>query len=201
MLEIVGQTLQAAVSLLDVRSKLLLRHAERAAAALLWKAAGGACLGLGVLVGLSAAAIAAAPHWGWPTVLGLIAAVFFVGGFVAWGIAASRLRPRPDPEAEELERQAEHWASVLSPPKPKTDRSESSSASPARSSLGRVDAALRSLQRSAKDPVTVASAAFAAAAVLGPFRALRAAAKIAAAASAARSVARAVRDTQSTRVP
>lgn len=200
MLEVIGQTLQATVSLLDVRAKLLLRHTERAAVALLWKAAAAVCIGVAVLIGLAAGAIAAAPVWGWPAVLGVGAGTVAIAGLIAWSVGASKEKPVPDPETQELEREAAHWQAVIHPPKPAKEETRaggnhhaasSSTASP----FGRVEEVLKSLQESAKDPMVVASAAFAVAAIMGPLRALRTAAKVAAAASAARSVARAVRET------
>jgi hypothetical protein len=196
MLEAIGQTLHAAVSLLDVRAKLLLRSAERAAAAMLWRAASGVCLGAAVLVGLIAGAIALAPVWGWPAVLGALAGVLALGGLAAWGVSASMLRPgAEDAESKELERDAVYWSDALHPPKIAQDVDAAGGHAHSNGACGRFNDVVKSLQKSAKDPVVVASAAFAIAAVMGPLRALRTATKVAAAASAAKSVARAVRET------
>ncbi len=189
MLEIVGRTLQAAVSLIDVRAKLLLHDAEQAAAALLWKAAAGACLGLAALVGIAAGAIALAPVWGWPAVLGAGAGVLALVGLVAWAVAASVQKPKSDPIAEDLELQAARWRAVLQPPEVKVLTSP-----PAGASSAPVDDPLKALHQLIKDPMVIASAIFAVTAVLGPMRAIRTAARVAAAASAARQVAKAVRE-------
>lgn len=178
------------MSLLDVRARIVLKHAERAAAAVVWKVAGAACFGVAAAVGLAAAAVGLAPEWGWPAVLGAIAALFAVVGAVAWAISASLRTPKApaDPAVESLENEAAYWGRVLSPPPEVKEAKRTAVHGPT------VEHAVESLQKMLKDPVMIASAAFAVAAILGPFRALRTAAKVAAAASAVRQVARTVRD-------
>jgi hypothetical protein len=190
MFESVGRTLHAAVNLLEVRARIVLKRAERVAAAAVWRVAGIASLGLAAMVGLSAAAIALAPEWGWPAVLAAIAAVFAIVGAGAWGISASLRRPEAvaDPAVEALENEAAYWGRVLSPPPEVKEAQRATAHRPS------VEHGVESLEKMLKDPAMIASAVFAVAAILGPFRALRTAAKVAAATSAVRKVARTLKD-------